>query len=67
MRYEFILAERLTDAMRDAFPELEESTVTDTKGTVLYGSVLDGPHLHGLLQRFQTLGLTVAELRRLPD
>jgi len=67
VRYEFILAERLTDAMRDAFPELEESTVADTKGTVLYGSVLDSPHLHGLLQRFQTLGLTLEELRRLPD
>jgi hypothetical protein len=27
----------------------------------------DDAHLHGLLSRFQTLGLTVLEMRRLPD
>ena len=53
--------------MREEFPELEESAVIKMRGSVLYGRVLDGPHLHGLLDRFQTLGLTVVEMRRLPD
>jgi len=34
---------------------------------VLFGAVLDGPHLHGLLDRFRTFGLTLVEMRRLPD
>ncbi|HEU4998801.1 MAG TPA: hypothetical protein VFU25_01765 [Ornithinibacter sp.] len=67
VRYEFILEERLTATTREAFPELQESAAIEMPGSVLYGTVLDGPHLHGLLDRFQTLGLTLVEMRRLPD
>ncbi|HEY8307844.1 MAG TPA: hypothetical protein VIG79_14335 [Lapillicoccus sp.] len=67
MRYEFILEERLTPTMREAFPELQESAAIEMPGSVLFGAVLDGPHLHGLLDRFQTFGLTLVEMRRLPD
>jgi hypothetical protein len=35
--------------------------------TLLYGPVIDEAHLYGLLSRFQSLGLRVLELRRLPD
>ena len=67
MRYEFILEERLTPTMREAFPELQVVSRHRDAGSVLFGAVLDGPHLHGLLDRFQTLGLTLVEMRRLPD
>ena len=67
VRYEFILEARLTAPTREAFPELQESAAIEMPGSVLYGTVLDGPHLHGLLDRFQTLGLTLVEMRRLPD
>ena len=67
VRYEFILEERLTATTREVFPELRESTAIEMPGSVVFGTVLDGPHLHGLLDRFQTLGLTLVEMRRLPD
>ncbi len=68
MRYEFILVEHISDVARAAFPELKESTVaTGTTGSVMFGDVVDAPHLHGILDRFQDLGLTLLELRRLPD
>lgn len=41
--------------------------VTGSRGDVLRGAVGDQTQLHGLLVRFQTLGLTLVELRRLAD
>ncbi len=68
VRYAFILAEQIPDVARAALPELEESIIqTGTTGSVMYGDVVDGPHLHGILDRFQDLGFTLLELRRLPD
>lgn len=64
-RYEFWTAERLSDTVAQAFPEL---VVRSERGaTVMFGPVTDQAHLHGLLARMETLGLTVVELRRLPD
>jgi hypothetical protein len=65
-RYEFLLAERVSDTIRAAFPELRAGP-GPAGGTVFYGSVDDEAHLHGLLDRFQALGLSVLEMRRLPD
>jgi len=68
VRYEFILAEQIPEVTHAAFPELTESTVeVGTTGSVMFGDVVDPPHLHGILDRFQDLGLTLIELRRLPD
>ncbi|MER7071776.1 hypothetical protein [Terrabacter sp. NPDC000476] len=68
MRYEFILAEHVPDVAHAAFPELEESTVElGATGSIMFGDVVDAPHLHGILARFQDLGFTLLELRRLPD
>lgn len=68
MRYEFILAEKVSATTRDAFPELAESTLLPGRsGTVMFGPVIDEPNLHGLLDRFQDFGLTVIEMRMLPD
>ncbi|MGY1742955.1 MULTISPECIES: hypothetical protein [unclassified Blastococcus] len=66
MRYEFLLPGRVSEAVAGAFPELTTG-VGATGGTVMFGPVTDGSHLHGLLDRFQSLGLTVVELRQLPD
>jgi hypothetical protein len=65
-RYEFLLAERVTDTVRAAFPELD-SGHGPAGGTVFFGAVDDAAHLYGLLDRFQNLGLSLVEMRRLPD
>jgi hypothetical protein len=65
-RYEFLLPGRVSESVLSAFPELT-ARPSPVGGTVMFGPVTDGAHLHGLLDRFQTLGLTVVELRQLPD
>jgi hypothetical protein len=65
-RYEFLLPGRVSAAVVTAFPELSVAS-SATGGTVMFGPVEDNAHLHGLLDRFQTFGLTVLELRQLPD
>ncbi|WP_041795047.1 hypothetical protein [Modestobacter italicus] len=66
MRYEFLLPGRVSEMVCDAFPELT-TRPSPTGGTAMFGSVRDSAHLHGLLDRFQALGLTIVELRQLPD
>ena len=66
MRYEFLLPGRVSETVCAAFPELT-ARPSPTGGTAMYGPVRDSAALHGLLDRFQTLGLTVVELRQLPD
>ena len=66
VRYEFLVEGTLSEAVFAAFPELR-ATKGAAGGTVLFGEVYDDSHLHGLLARFQTFGLTILELRRLPD
>ena len=56
----------MSETVCAAFPELHAQPGA-TGGTVLFGPVEDGAHLLGLLDRFQSLGLTVVELRQLPD
>ena len=65
-RYEFLLPGRVSESVVAAFPELTAGP-SPMGGTVMFGPVQDSAHLHGLLDRFQTLGLTVVELRQLPD
>ena len=66
VRYEFIIAGEPSDTVRAAFPELT-CTPAPAGGTAMYGPVRDFAHLRGLLARFDDLGLTVVEMRRLPD
>ncbi|MGH3322471.1 MAG: hypothetical protein ACRDN9_20305 [Streptosporangiaceae bacterium] len=65
VRYEFRLAEPVSERAACAFPELV--LVTGSARNVLHGRVRDQSQLYGLLARFQTLGLTLVELRRLAD
>lgn len=66
MRYEFLVAGRVSDRVRAAFPEF---AVADgpAGGTAIYGPVRDRAALGGVLSRFDELGLTVVEMRKLPD
>ncbi|KOG50020.1 hypothetical protein ADK75_19000 [Streptomyces virginiae] len=64
MRYEFRIAGIVPDTLAAGFPELDRIPVPDQ--TLLFGSVTDEAHLYGLLTRFQSLGLRVLEMRRLP-
>ena len=66
VRYEFLLAGRVSELAASAFPELAV-VASPTGGTAMFGPVKDDAHLHGLLDRFQTFGLTIVELRQLPD
>ncbi len=66
VRYEFVLAEVVSDEVLAAFPDLE-AVPGPVGGTVMFGLVEDASHLHGLLDRFGQLDLTVLEMRRLPD
>ncbi|MEU9113008.1 hypothetical protein AB0D04_14810 [Streptomyces sp. NPDC048483] len=65
MRYEFRVTGHLSTVVAEAFPELENMPAPEQ--TVLFGQVTDEAHLHGLLIRFQDLGLRVLELRQLPQ
>lgn len=65
MRYEFRIAGLVSAALAEAFPELDQTAMPDQ--TLFYGTVTDEAHLFGLLNRFQSLGLHVLEMRQLPE
>ncbi|AWK70711.1 MULTISPECIES: hypothetical protein [Rhodococcus] len=66
VRYAFLISGTLSERVIAAFPELDVSGVT-TGDTTLYGRVDSPTDLRGMLARFDALGLTVIEMRRLPD
>ena len=66
MRYEFIIQGSLSEDVMAALPELS-STAYPTGGTVLFGPVQDEADVATLLARFADFGLSVVEMRRLPD
>lgn len=66
MRYEFLVSGELTDRALASFPEFTLSP-SQHAYTALYGPVADDTQLRGVLARFDTLGLTVVEMRSLPD
>ncbi|MEX0167583.1 MULTISPECIES: hypothetical protein [unclassified Streptomyces] len=65
MKYEIRVDGHMSETLIGAFPELEHVVISGQ--TVLYGPLVDEGHLYGLLARFQSLGLHLAELRRLPE
>ncbi|MEU4148570.1 hypothetical protein [Streptomyces parvulus] len=64
MRYEIRVDGHLSTALAGAFPELDHVEMGGQ--TVLYGAVVDEGELYGLLDRCQSLGLRVLELRQRP-
>ncbi|MDT0387891.1 hypothetical protein [Streptomyces sp. DSM 41921] len=65
MRYEIRVEGQMSETLAKVFPELDHVMMAGQ--TVLFGPVVDEAHLYGLLSRFQSLGLRVVEMRRLPE
>ena len=63
-RYEIRVRGRVSDATLSTFEGMDID-VAPTE-TVLHGPVADQARLHGLLDRIQSLGLELVEVRRLP-
>ena len=63
--YEIRIKGRLSDSLVAAFEGMTASV--EPVETVLHGPVEDQSSLHGLLDRIQSLGLELVEIRRLPD
>ena len=66
MRYEFIVRDVVIDDVAAELPELAYCAFP-TGGTSLFGSVQDEADVLTLLARLHGLGLTVVEMRQLPD
>lgn len=66
MRYEFLITGAVTETVRAAFPGFDFAG-GPAGGTVIYGPVRDKAELRGVLARCDELGLTVVEMRQLPD
>ena len=66
MRYEFIMRGSPSEHVMAALPQLS-ATPYPTGGTVLFGPVQDEADVATLLAKFADLGLSVIEMRRLPD
>jgi hypothetical protein len=62
--YEIRIKGRLSDSVLAGFEGL--TTTVQPVETVLYGSVQDQAALYGLLDRIQSLGLELVEIRQLP-
>jgi hypothetical protein len=63
LSYEIRIRGRLSRAVLETFEGLESDL--EPVETVLHGPVRDQAELHGLLDRIQTLGLELIEVRRL--
>jgi hypothetical protein len=64
-KYQFRIRGRLSEPLLERFDMLESEN--ERVETVLYGPVRDQAELHGILERVQSLGLELIEVRRLPD
>ena len=62
--YEIRIKGRLSDSLLAAFEGM--TATVEPVETVLHGPVEDQSSLHGLLDRIQSLGLELVEIRRLP-
>jgi hypothetical protein len=63
--YEIRIKGRLSDSLLAAFEGLDASV--EPAETVLHGPLQNQAALHGLLDRIQSLGLELVEVRRLPE
>jgi hypothetical protein len=63
--YEIRVKGRLSDSLTDAFEDF--TAAVKPAETVMRGQVRDQSELHGVLDRIQSLGLELIEVRRLPE
>jgi hypothetical protein len=66
MRYEFIVKGPVSDVDAAELPELA-STTYPTGGTSLFGPIQDDADVFTMRARILGLGLSLIEMRRLPD
>ncbi|QBJ96939.1 hypothetical protein ERC79_13995 [Rhodococcus sp. ABRD24] len=66
VRYAFLVGGELSERVLAAFPELRVSESARAH-TTLYGPVRSPTELRGMIARFDSLGLTLVEMRQLPD
>lgn len=66
IRYQFLIDGDTSDHVNATFPDMQ---VASTMGgyTSLHGPVTDYLAMRAIMARLDSLGLTIAELRRLPD
>ena len=65
-KYRFVVEGELSERARTAFPDLD--TVAPHDGTtVLFGTIADPTAMRGVLARLDNLGLTLLEMRQLPQ
>jgi hypothetical protein len=62
-RYEFRFRGKVDQSLRDELHQLDLE-VTEPAETVFVGTVEDKTALHGLLRRFEHLGLDIVEVHR---
>lgn len=67
MRYEFIVDGEVPGDICAEFPELTRSNVAAPGTTTLFGPLEDYTAMRSVLARIDALGLTLIEMRRLPD
>ncbi len=65
-RYQFTIDGELSERALAAFPELR-AKLPISGTTTLFGPVPDPTAMRGILARFDNLGLTLLEMRQLPD
>jgi hypothetical protein len=63
--YEFRIKGRLSDSLSGAFQDF--TAAVRPAETVMRGEVRDQAELHGMLDRIQSLGLELIEVRRLDE
>jgi hypothetical protein len=63
--YEIRIKGRLSDSLCGAFEEF--TSAVKPAETVMRGELRDQSELHGLLDRIQSLGLELIEVRRIDD
>jgi len=62
--YEFRIRGRVSEPVLTSFEGLESEV--EPVETILHGPVRDQAELHGILERLQSLGLELVEVRKLP-
>ena len=62
--YEIRIRGRVSAAVLETFEEMQSDV--EPVETILHGPVRDQAELHAIIERVQSLGLELVELRRLP-
>jgi hypothetical protein len=63
--YRIVVRSELSDTYAEAFEGM--AMETEDGETILTGEIIDQPHLHGILDRVNGLGLELLSVEALPD